>query len=537
MYQVDLKEAYFPAQPGPALRDITVGEGLREAAADRPDRLAISEVTMDGDVARRWTYAQLLADSERLAGALATRYEKGERIVVWAPNIPEWVLLEYAFALAGLVLVTANPAFQPSELRYVIEQSGAVALFLTPEYRGNPMAKIAEEAVNGLNLREVVDMRDEAAMLKGVDNPGALPEVGPNDAAQIQYTSGTTGFPKGAVLSHQGLMNNAFLFMERMQTHENTKWSNHMPMFHTSGCAMAALGCLQYRCEMFTVPLFDPNIVLDLIEREGVTAMTGVPTMVVAMLQAHRAKPRDLSSIEIACCGGAMVAPELARAINTEFGCRLETVYGQTESSPVITLHHATDSLDDICNTIGQPLPHMEVSIRRVKDNSVADIGEVGEICARSYATMIEYNANEKATSETVDADGWLHTGDLGTMDTRGYTSITGRVKEMIIRGGENYFPAEIERVILEHAAVAEVAVVGLPDPKWGEIIACFIRAEDGQGLDVGDLHAHCREHLAPQKTPAVWCEVDEFPLTGSGKIQKFALRDGFEEGAYKPIS
>ena len=537
MYQVDLKEAYFPAQPGPALRDITVGEGLREAAASHGSARALTEVTVDGDIGRRWTYAELLAQSEQLAGALATRYKKGEKIVVWAPNIPEWVMMEYACAFAGIVLVTANPAFQPSELRYVIEQSGAVALFLIPEYRGNPMAKIAEEAVNGLNLREVVNMSDEAAMLKGGDNPASLPVVGPNDAAQIQYTSGTTGFPKGAVLSHQGLMNNAYMFMERMETHENTRWSNHMPLFHTSGCAMGVLGCMQFKCEMFAVALFEPNLILDLIESEGITAMTGVPTMVVAMLQANRARPRNLSSVEIACSGGSMVAPELARAITGEFGCRLETVYGQTESSPVITLHHATDSLEDICNTIGQPLPHMEVSIRRVNDNSVADIGEVGEICSRSYATMLGYHGNEKATSETVDADGWLHTGDLGKMDARGYTAITGRVKEMIIRGGENYFPAEIERVILEHTAVAEVAVVGLPDPKWGEIIACFIRAEDGQSLDVGGLHAHCREHLAPQKTPAVWCEVTEFPLTGSGKIQKFALRDGFEEGAYKPIS
>lgn len=232
-----------------------------------------------------------------------------------------------------------------------------------------------------------------------------------------------------------------------------------------------------------------------------------------------------------------MVAPELVRTIRETFGCDFETVYGQTESSPIITQHHRDDALEDICNTIGQPLPQTDVSIRSVADNSVAPVDVVGEICVRGYCTMIGYHANPQATAEAIDPDGWLHTGDLGAMDSRGYVRVTGRVKEMIIRGGENHFPVEIENVLLEHPAVAEVAVVGLPDEKWGEVIASFVRCEGNSSLDADELRAYCRKHLSPQKTPTVWCQVRAFPLTGSGKIQKFALRDAFVAGEHEPVS
>lgn len=226
-----------------------------------------------------------------------------------------------------------------------------------------------------------------------------------------------------------------------------------------------------------------------------------------------------------------MVAPELVRNIQQAFDCGFVTVYGQTETSPVITQHFQDDALEDRCNTIGQPLPHTEVSIRRVETNQVAPIGEIGEICTRGYLTMIGYHDNDQATKDTIDQDGWLHTGDLGSMDSRGYVTITGRVKEMIIRGGENLFPAEIENTLLEHPAIEEVAVVGLPDDKWGEIVACFYRTQSNQRVSISELRAYCRQHLSAPKTPAVWCAVDEFPLTGSGKIQKFALRDQFLGG------
>lgn len=534
MYDVQLSEALFPAQTDGVIREITVGGLLREVASEFPSAPALVEVDMDGQTGRRWTYTELLADSERLALALATRFRPGERVVVWSPNSPEWVLLEYACALAGLVLVTANPAFQAKELRYTLEQSGAVALFRVEDFRGNPMAEIGAEASEGLTaIREVTDPNDSEALFRGGGRPPTLPAVAPGDAAQIQYTSGTTGFPKGAVLSHRGLVNNARFYASRCNLTQSSTWINNMPMFHTSGCGMITLGCLQAGCRMVLVSLFDPAVIIGLIESEKATVILGVPTMILALLEAYDQQPRDLSSLALVSCGGSTVAPELVRRVQTSFGCGFSTIYGQTEHCPVITQHHVDDTLEDICNSIGQPIPQTDVSIRRVEDNSVAPIGEVGEICARGPSTMIGYHAEEKATAEAIDAEGWLHTGDLGAMDARGYVRITGRVKEIIIRGGENHFPAEIENALLEHPDVAEVAVVGLPDDKWGEIIACFIRSEGNEDLDVQELRRHCREHLAPQKTPVVWCRVDEFPMTGPRKIQKFKLRDGYLAGDY----
>ena len=532
-----LTQSLFPARTDEPVWEATVGGLLAATAANNPTGSALVEVTLQGELGRRWSYAELLADSERLAAALASRFQPGERIVVWAPNIPEWVLMEYACALAGLVLVTANPAYQAAELRYILEHSSAAGLFLVESYRGNPMADIAQEAIGDLDaLREVVDLNNHEILFRTVDTAGSLPVVDPGDAAQIQYTSGTTGFPKGAILSHRGLINNARFYASRCGVDEGATWINIMPMFHTSGCGMVTLGCLQAGCEMVLVALFDPAVVLGLIERERATVILGVPTMIVALLEAHEKAPRDVSSLQVVSSGGSMVAPELVRRAQSAFGCGFSTLYGQTEHSPVITQHLLSDSIDDICNTAGQPIPHTDVSIRSVSGNAVVPIGTVGEICARGPSTMIGYHANRQATEETIDAEGWLHTGDLGVMDARGYVRITGRVKEMIIRGGENHFPVEIENILLEHPCVAEVAVVGLPDEKWGEVISCFIRTEGNQPLDVSALHDHCREHMSPQKTPTVWCQLEAFPLTGSGKVQKFILRDQFIAGEYRPL-
>ena len=466
--------------------ETTVGGQLRDMAARRGDCTALVEVNLDGENGRRWTYAELLADSERLGKALASRFAPGERLVVWAPNVPEWVLMEYACGLAGLILVTANPSYQAAELRYVLEQSGASALFSVESYRGNPMAEIAVAAADGLEaVREIVDLDDAAALYRVGDRPAELPEVAPGDAAQIQYTSGTTGFPKGAVLSHRSLTNNARYCAVRSGTRPDSVWANFMPMFHTSGCGLITLGALQTGCAMFLVKLFDPSAILRLMEREKVTALLGVPTMLVAMMECLDQEPFDISSVEIAISGGSMVAPELVRNVTERFGCAFQTVYGQTEASPLVTQHHLGESLDIVCNTTGLPMPQTEVSIRSVDgENRVLPVGEVGEICTRGYCVMIGYHDNLSATADAIDADGWLHTGDLGTLDRQGYLRITGRVKEMIIRGGENLFPAEIENTLLEHPDVAEVAVVGLPDDKWGEIVACFVRMEPGREME-----------------------------------------------------
>lgn len=534
MYKVNLATSYFPAQLDDVVLETTVGGILRAQAAKSPGAEALIEADMTGAIGRRWTYAELLADSERLAGALLSRYRPGERVVVWAPNIPEWVILEYAAAFAGLTLVTANPAYRPRELQYVLEQSRSVGLFMVREYRGNRMAETAVEVVRNVPaIREVVDMDDHAALFKGERKDTVLPNVAPTDPAQIQYTSGTTGFPKGAVLHHRGITNNARLGYRRMNGREGETTLNYMPMFHTAGCGLATLGAAQFGCRMILAKVFDPGKMLDIIAAEKVALMVGVPTMLVALLEAQAASPRDVSSVRIAASGGSMVPPDLVRRVRATYACEFQTVYGQTETSPLLTQTRSDDSIEDLCETVGQALPQTELSIRDPGTNAVAPVGAVGEICARGYGLMIEYNDNPKATAATIDAEGWLHTGDLGTMDARGYVKITGRVKEMIIRGGENLFPAEIENVLLEHADVAEVAVVGVPDERWGEIVVCFLRLTSGARLDRNALVAHCRERIAAQKTPAHFIEVQEWPLTGSGKIQKFVLRDRFVAGEF----
>ena len=529
-----LSVSYCAGPAEPAVEEITVGQALRRAADRWPQSIALAEAGADGALARQWTYAQLLADAERLARALATRYAPGERIAIWAPTIPEWALIEFAAALAGLVIVTVNPAFRPRELKFVLEQSRAVGLFLTPEHRGNPMAEIAAEVARELPaLRELVDVTQPDALYAERGPRVGLPDVRPGDAAQIQYTSGTTGFPKGAVLHHRGLLNNASLTFARFGARQGETVLNFMPMFHTSGCACLTLGALQNGCRMIVAPVFEPGRMLNVIEAERAELLLGVPTMLVALVEAQAAQPRDVASVRVAFSGGAMVPPELVRQVCETFGCGFSTVYGQTESSPVVTQTRTDDTFADLCETVGAPLPQTEVSIRDPADGHVVPIGAVGEICARGYCVMLGYNDNPAATDAAIDPDGWLHTGDLGTMDARGYVRVTGRVKEMIIRGGENLFPAEIENVLLEHPDVAEVAVVGVPDPRWGEVVACFIRLTAGATLDPAALRAHCRAQLAPQKTPAHWIAVTEWPLTGSGKIQKFVLRDQFTTGAF----
>ncbi len=534
MYPVHLRESYFPAQGDDTILETTVGGVLRAAAARAPDAQALVEVTMAGETARTWTYGDLLEDAQTVAHALASRFAPQERVAVWSPNTPEWVILEYACALAGLTLVTVNPAYQPDELRYVLTQSRATALFHVQEYRGNPMARIAAEVCADLpEIRTLIDMDDWSALTAHGPGDPALPDVTPDDPAQIQYTSGTTGFPKGAVLPHRGITNNARLIAKRMHADTGDTWLNMMPMFHTSGCVILTLGPCQTLGRVLIAKLFDPSAMNRLVEQEQVTYLFGVPTMLIGMLEAFDAMPVNTASVRMAGSGGSMVPPELVRRVRSVYRCAFMTVYGQTETSPVITQTRSTDSETDLCETVGQALPCTEVSIRSTGTNDVVPLGTVGEICTRGYLLMREYNDNPKATAETVDADGWLHTGDLGTMDARGYVKVTGRVKEMIIRGGENLFPAEIENVLMEHPDIAEVAVVGVPDPKWGEIAVCFYRSVSGQPLAPSDLIAHCRRRLAPQKTPAHWIALTAFPLTGSGKIQKFVLREQYEEGAF----
>ncbi|MEM8772376.1 MAG: AMP-binding protein [Pseudomonadota bacterium] len=535
MYDVNLTQSYFPAQGGEPPAPVTIGAMLREAAARHPDLAALKELGYDGAVGRSWTYAELLADTERLARALATRHEEGARIAVYANNVPEWVLLELACGLAGVTLVTVNPAYQKRELKYVLEQSRSEAIYYVADFRGNPMQEIADAVCDEIPaIRHRILLSDHDALFAG-DEMGGLRDPKPHDPVQIQYTSGTTGFPKGALLHHNGLVRNGVDTLTRGGVAQGDVLVHHMPLFHTTGCAILVLGGFGVGATMMLAPMFDPEMIIKVIERERAKFILGVPTMLVALIDAAEKTGADVSSVERIMSGGSMVAPELCKKAQSVLGAPIQIIYGQTESSPVITQAWFDDSLEDLTQTIGQPLPYTEVSIRDPQTNEAAPVGAQGEICCRGYLVMTGYNDNPEATKAAIDADGWLHTGDLGRMDARGYVKITGRVKEMIIRGGENLFPAEIENAMLEHDAVGEVAVVGVPDEKWGEQVACFMRACPGERPSDADLKAFIRERLSPQKTPAFWIWVDEWPLTGSGKIQKFKLREGFENKTYAP--
>lgn len=536
MYNVTLTQSYFPAQGGDAPAAMSIGGMMRSSAARWPDHPALHALSYEGDILKSWSYSALLAEGERLGRALSARHPERARIAVYAPNIPEWILLELGCAFANLTLVTVNPAYQKRELKFVLEQSRAEAIYYVNDYRGNPMGKIANEVCSEIPaIKHRILLDDHGALFEG-ETRGALREASPRDPAQIQYTSGTTGFPKGALLHHHGLVQNAMDAVGRGGITAGASFVHNMPLFHTTGCAVLVLGGLASGAAMYLAPAFDPAVTLKVIERERTDFILGVPTMLVALIAEARRSGRDVSAVKRLMSGGAMVAPQLCRDAQEVFGAPIQIVYGQTETSPVQTQTWYDDSLEDLTETIGQALPYTEVSIRDPQTHAVLPIGEQGEICARGYHVMLGYNDNPEATNAAIDKDGWLHSGDLGRMDARGYLRITGRVKEMIIRGGENLFPVEIENAMLEHEHINEVAVVGVADEKWGEQVACFIRSDSEHVFSPDALKAFVRERLSPQKTPAYWIVVNDWPLTGSGKIQKFKLAEMYAAGSFEAL-
>src|SRR4051794_12188626 len=418
-----LTTSYWKADETEPVLDMTVGGMLRDAADDAGEREALVAGVASVDDRRRWTYAELLRASEDVARALLARFEPGERVAVWAPNIPEWLLLEFGAALAGVVLVTVNPSYRKNELVYVLRQSGASGLFLVDEFRGNPMAAtLAEARAETPELREAVRFADWDDFVAGGSTSQSLPEVQPHDPAQIQYTSGTTGFPKGALLHHRGITNNARFTAERMNVAPGDVWLNPMPLFHTGGCVLGALGAVWSRAVHLPVLAFDPGVVLELIETERANVMGGVPTMLIAMMEHPDFARREISSLRAVLSGGSTVPAELVRRIEGTMGVKFGIVYGQTEASPVITQTRLDDSAEDKAETIGQPQPQQEVKIIAPATGDTLPIGERGEICTRGYNVMLGYYDMPDATAETIDAEGWLHTGDLATMDERGYS-------------------------------------------------------------------------------------------------------------------
>jgi len=517
----------------PLLEDVTVGGRLREVAHEAPDRVALVE-GLPTPERRRWAYAELLADAERCARWLLQHFEAGEHVAVWAHNLPEWVVLEYGVALAGLTLVTVNPSLQPDEAKYILGQSRSAGILLVPEVRGNPLSAHIDAIRDELPQLRHVFRLDQLDELTAHVTDATLPTVGTNDPAQIQYTSGTTGFPKGVMLRHGAIVNNARLWVDRVEIPDGVGMLLSMPLFHTAGCVMAVLGALDRRAKIVLMPMFEPGLFLELIESERPWFVGGVPTMLIAAMEHPDASRCDLSSWKSTVSGGAQVPEALVRQVENTLGVDFTIIYGQTECSPVLTNGMPSDSAADKGLTVGKPLPHTEIRIVDPDTLQTVPIGTSGELWARGYFTMLGYFDMPEATAKTLTADGWVRTGDLAVMDERGYCRIVGRLKDMIIRGGENLFPAEIEEVLYRHPSVTEAAVVGLPDDHWGEVVGAFIRPRDPAAPPtMAELRSHLRACLSPQKTPTKWYAVDGFPLTGSGKIQKFAIREAWEKGDY----
>jgi fatty-acyl-CoA synthase len=533
-----LTESYIAGPATPAVRDITLGQLLESAARSAPDRIALIAGVPDPTLRRQWTYSELYAQAQRTARALLSRFRPGERIAVWAYNLPEWIMLEFGAGLAGMVLVTVNPGFRANEVEYVLKQSRSSGVFVVDSFRGNPMLETAREVGPRCpELREIIRLDDWSSFIAaGDDERIVLPEVKPTDPVMIQYTSGTTGFPKGALLHHRGLANNGADMADRMGIDPGDVFITTMPLFHTGGCVCCVIGAVSKAATQVLLEAFEPGLVLELFETYRGNAMIAVPTMLVAMLEHPSFATTDLSSVKAICSGGSTVPAALVTSLEQKLGAPFTIVFGQTECSPVAAMTMTNDTIEDKAGTIGLPLPNMETKIVNPDTSKTAAIGEIGEFCTRGYHIMLGYFEMPDATAAAIDPEGWLHTGDLCAMDARGYCTVEGRLKDMIIRGGENIYPRELEELLFRHPKVGEVAVIGLPHEKWGEEVAAFIRPAPGVVIDQEELSTYMRASLAHYKTPKHWFIVEAFPLTGSGKIQKFKLREFWAKGEVQAL-
>ncbi|WP_324739991.1 AMP-binding protein [Tsuneonella sp. CC-YZS046] len=522
---IPLQRSYWPARTDWPLLDWSLGDALRDAAGAVPDRDALVEATPQGDPARRWTYAELLEWSERTARALLREFEPGERVAVCAPNIVEWIPLLYGCSLAGIVLVTINPACKTREVRHILEKSGAVGLFVVRRFRENPCLDTVIRMREDLpHLRAIIPMEEfDAFVARGADGT-ALPPVAPLDPCLTLFTSGTTGQPKGVVLHHKGVLNMAHMTHHRGGLQDGGVFVSPMPMFYIGGLGHSGIGAVAHRATHVVVPHWEPELYMRLVERERGTYSLLVPTMIEAILAHPKRKEYDLSSLTNLISGASVVEGQLVMRIKGELGATICNVYGQTEMHGVSISTQRDDALERQTATIGQPIPHMDVMIADPESGEAVPLGEEGEIWVRGFQNMLGYFGQPEETARTLRPDGWLRSGDLARMDGEGYVTITGRIKEMIIRGGENVYPREVEAVLSEHPAVSAVAVIGIPDPYWGEQVAAIVIPADGASPDPAELREFARQNLMSYKAPSLWGFVSEFPVTDTGKLRKFKL-------------
>ena len=531
---------------------LTVGGLLDLVMQRRPE----TDALVYADRGLRYSYKEFNEVVERCARALiALGLEKGDHVAVWAQNVPEWVTLQFATGKTGTVLVTINPAYKANELRYVLEQSDAAVLFLTEGVKDANFVRILQRAVPDLaeaesgeieglpHLKNVVLIGDEAGSVPGltpyrefVRGAEDVPEedlrrrrdsLSADEVINMQYTSGTTGFPKGVQLTHANIVKNAFHIGECMELGPEDRVCIPVPFFHCFGCVLGTLNTVTHEGTMVPVENFDAEAVLKAVHEERCTALLGVPTMFIAELEHPDFEQYDTSSLRTGIMAGSPCPIEVMKKVVNVMGASEITIaYGQTESSPVITQTRTDDPIELRVSTVGRKLPEVEVKIVDVETGEEAGTGEQGDLCTRGYHVMKGYYKMEDRTREVIDEDGWLHTGDLATMDDNGYVKITGRAKDMIIRGGENVYPREIEEFLYTHPEISDVQVYGVPDQKYGEQVAAAVIPKSGASLTEEDVKEFCRENIAQYKVPEYVDFVEEYPMTASGKIQKYKLRE-----------
>jgi fatty-acyl-CoA synthase len=536
----------MPAMPGtagtahargrtdPPLREVTIGAALDQTVADHPDHEAL--VVPFQSV--RLSYRQLGAEVDRLArGLLATGLTRGDRLGMWSPNCAEWVVLQFAAAKVGAVLVNINPAYRTEELGYALAQSGCRALvsargFKTSDY----MAMVAEVRPGLADLEHVIFLDtpgwDELLAAGEAVDEAALEacaaSLGVHDPINIQYTSGTTGFPKGATLSHHNLLNNGYFVGEGFGYGPDDRVCIPVPFYHCFGMVIGNLACVTHATTIVVpAPAFDPLATLQTLEAERCTSVLGVPTMFIAMLGHPDFRRFDLSSLRTGMMAGSPCPVEVMKqCVDDMHMAEVAIGYGMTETSPVSTQTAPTDSLDKRVGSVGRVHPHVEIKVVEPGNGETVGYDQPGELCTRGYSVMLGYWNDPERTAEAVDGDGWMHTGDLATMDPDGYVNIVGRIKDMIIRGGENVYPREVEEFLYRHPDIVDVQVIGVPDAKYGEELAAWVRLREGTTLTQEDVAAFCRGRIAHFKIPRYVHVADEFPMTVTGKVQKFRMRE-----------
>ena len=533
MPAVSSRPSYTHGPSATPLLGETIGENLRRTASRFPDREALV-VRSQGF---RATYSELWELTTRAArGLVALGIHKGDRVGLFSPNRWEWVVVQYAAARIGAVLTNLNPAYKLAELRYALAQSGVSVLLHAAAFRQSDYVGLVGAVRRELPLlREtvVLDTGFSALLERGEHlDPGELvareASLQFDDPINIQYTSGTTGFPKGATLSHHNVLNNGFFVGQACGYSENDRVCIPVPFYHCFGMVMGNLGCTTHgACMVVPAEAFDPLAVLETVAAERCTSLYGVPTMFIAELAHPRFGEFDLSSLRTGIMAGSPCPIEVMKAVQSRMGMRKVTIcYGMTETSPVSTQSGLDDPLDKRVSTVGRVHPHVEIKIVDPETQKVLPRGAPGELCTRGYSVMLGYWDDEAATARAIDAAGWMHTGDLATLDEEGYVNIVGRIKDMIIRGGENVYPREIEEFLHTHPDVAEAQVIGVPSERYGEEVMAWVRPRPGAVLYGDRLEAFCRGQIATYKIPRYWKITDEFPMTVTGKVQKFRMRE-----------